>query len=47
MIQERLRFTPIGWSKVYEFNESDQRCALDAVDEWISRVAQDRTNIDP
>lgn len=47
VIQERLRFTPIGWSKSYEFNESDQRCALDAVDEWVTRVAKDRTNIDP
>lgn len=23
VVQERLRFTPIGWSKVYEFNQSD------------------------
>jgi len=23
VVQERLRYTPIGWSKVYEFNESD------------------------
>jgi len=23
VVQERLRYTPIGWSKLYEFNESD------------------------
>ena len=23
VVQERIRYTPIGWSKVYEFNESD------------------------
>lgn len=26
VIEERLRYTPIGYSKVYEFNEADQRC---------------------
>lgn len=33
VVQERLRYTPIGWSKYYEFNESDQRCTLDCIDE--------------
>ena len=35
VIQERLRYTPIGWSKFYEFNEADQRCSLDLIDEYI------------
>lgn len=47
VISERLRYTPIGWSKAYEFNEADQRCALDAVDEWIDIFGKDKTNIDP
>jgi dynein heavy chain 1 len=48
VIQERLRFTPIGWSKKYEFNESDQRGSLDAVDEWITRSTKEMSdNIDP
>ena len=29
IVQERLRYVPLGWSKAYEFNESDLRCALD------------------
>jgi dynein heavy chain 1 len=33
VVQERLRYIPIGWSKRYEFNQSDQRCVLDCVDE--------------
>jgi dynein heavy chain 1, cytosolic len=41
VVQERLRYTPIGWSKVYAFNEADQRCAFSCVDEWINSVAQD------
>lgn len=47
VVQERLRYTPIGWSKFYEFNESDQRCALECVDEWIESMGKDRQNVDP
>ena len=47
VIGERLRYVPIGWSKFYEFNESDQKCALEAIDEWINIYAKDRTNISP
>jgi dynein heavy chain 1 len=35
VIQERLRYTPLGWSKMYEFNESDLKSALDTLDSWI------------
>jgi dynein heavy chain 1, cytosolic len=37
--KERLRYVPLGWSKTYEFNESDLRCALDTIDVWIGSVA--------
>ena len=47
VIGERLRYVPIGWSKFYEFNESDQKCALEAIDEWINIHAKDRSNISP
>eukprot|EP01016_Furgasonia_blochmanni_P042655 TRINITY_DN567_c0_g1_i1.p1 TRINITY_DN567_c0_g1~~TRINITY_DN567_c0_g1_i1.p1 ORF type:complete len:874 (+),score=315.79 TRINITY_DN567_c0_g1_i1:204-2825(+) len=46
VIQERLRYTPIGWTKVYEFNEADQRCALDLIDEHIDGMGE-RQNVDP
>ena len=39
VIQERLRYAPLGWSKKYEFNESDLRCACDTLDVWIDTVA--------
>jgi dynein heavy chain 1, cytosolic len=45
--QERLRYVPLGWSKQYEFNESDLRCALDTIDVWVDNVAQNRTNLPP
>ena len=47
VIGERLRYVPIGWSKYYEFNESDQRCALEAIDEWINIYSKDKSNIEP
>jgi dynein heavy chain 1 len=47
VVQERLRYTPIGWSKVYEFNQSDQRCVLDCVDEWLDTLGQAREAVDP
>ena len=33
--------------KTYEFNEADQRCALDLIDEFIDSLGSDRSNIDP
>jgi dynein heavy chain 1, cytosolic len=35
VIIERQRYIPLGWSKKYEFNEADQRCSLDLIDELI------------
>ena len=47
VVQERLRYSPQGWSKTYEFNESDLRMACDVMDSWIDTVSQGRTNISP
>lgn len=44
VILERLRFTPLGWTKKYEFNEADQRCALETIDEAINALGE-RQNI--
>ncbi|KAJ5078911.1 intein-containing cytoplasmic dynein 1 heavy chain 1 precursor [Anaeramoeba ignava] len=47
VIQERLRYVPLGWSKIYEFNEADQRCSLDSIDYWVESVAKGRSNVNP
>jgi len=47
VLQERLRYAPIGWTKLFEFNEADQRCAFDTIDYWIENKAQGRTNLPP
>jgi dynein heavy chain 1, cytosolic len=47
VLGERLRYTPIGWTKVYEFGEADQRCTLDSIDQWIDSISQNRSNLPP
>ncbi len=42
IVQERLRYVPLGWSKYYEFNESDLRVACDTLDTWIDSTAMVR-----
>uniref|UniRef100_A0A8C3ASK7 Cytoplasmic dynein 1 heavy chain 1 n=1 Tax=Cyclopterus lumpus TaxID=8103 RepID=A0A8C3ASK7_CYCLU len=47
VIQERLRYAPLGWSKKYEFGESDLRSACDTIDTWLDDTAKGRQNIAP
>lgn len=47
IVQERLRYSPLGWAKYYEFNESDLRVACDTLDTWIDSTAMGRTNLPP
>jgi len=47
VVQERLRYAPLGWSKKYEFNDSDLRCACDTIDTWVDQVGKGRDNIPP
>lgn len=42
IVQERLRYVPLGWAKYYEFNESDLRVACDTLDTWIDSTAMVR-----
>merc|ERR1719495_984851 len=47
IIQERLRYSPLGWSKKYEFNESDLRVACDMLDTWVDNTSMGRTTLPP
>lgn len=47
VIQERLRYVPVGWSKQYDYNDSDFESAIKTVDSYITQVAGERTNISP
>ncbi len=42
-----MRYAPIGWSKTYEFNESDLKAAYEMLDNWIDSTSQGRTNLPP
>ncbi|KAI0984717.1 hypothetical protein GJ496_002628 [Pomphorhynchus laevis] len=44
---ERLRYVPIGWTKAYDFNDSDLQFSCDLIEHWIDRVAADRNNVQP
>lgn len=41
LVTERLRYTPLGWSKYYEISESDLRFACDTIDQWIRNEGKD------
>ncbi|BGP13270.1 hypothetical protein JCM10213_004960 [Rhodosporidiobolus nylandii] len=47
VVQERLRYVPLGWSKAFEFNDSDQEAALNIIDAWVALAAKGRANVDP
>ncbi|EDQ84975.1 uncharacterized protein MONBRDRAFT_12266 [Monosiga brevicollis MX1] len=47
VIQERLRYAPLGWSKKYEFGEPDLRTAADTIHTWIDRTADGQANVEP
>ena len=34
---ERLRYTPIGWSKKYEFSEADLKSSIEIIDQFLEK----------
>ncbi|WVQ81477.1 hypothetical protein IAT38_003601 [Cryptococcus sp. DSM 104549] len=47
VVQERLRYLPLGWSKGYEFNDSDFDAAFSTIDSWLTALAKGKANVDP
>ncbi|KAJ7438771.1 putative dynein heavy chain [Mycena galericulata] len=47
VVQERLRYAPLSWSKTYDFNDSDMASAFSTIDAWLTSVSKGRANIDP
>lgn len=47
VVQERLRYVPLGWSKSYDFNDSDMASAFGTIDTWLNSIARGKANVDP
>eukprot|EP01062_Namystynia_karyoxenos_P055679 TRINITY_DN4670_c0_g1_i3.p1 TRINITY_DN4670_c0_g1~~TRINITY_DN4670_c0_g1_i3.p1 ORF type:complete len:4935 (+),score=2334.99 TRINITY_DN4670_c0_g1_i3:176-14806(+) len=47
IIMERLRYAPLGWTKVYEISEGHFRRTVDTIDSWVTRISEGRTNVPP
>ncbi|KAH6598857.1 hypothetical protein BASA50_003364 [Batrachochytrium salamandrivorans] len=47
IILERLRYLPVGWTKSYDFNDSDFDMALNLIDVWLTNASKGRSNISP
>jgi dynein heavy chain 1 len=47
VVQERLRYVPIGWSKAYEFSQSDFKGACDVIDYWMDSIGRGRAHLSP
>eukprot|EP01129_Flabellula_baltica_P006002 TRINITY_DN2210_c0_g1_i2.p1 TRINITY_DN2210_c0_g1~~TRINITY_DN2210_c0_g1_i2.p1 ORF type:complete len:4545 (+),score=1094.61 TRINITY_DN2210_c0_g1_i2:1851-13637(+) len=47
IVQERLRYTPYGWTKAFEFSDTDKRGSFDTIDAWVDSVAKGKSNVDP
>uniref|UniRef100_A0A914Y4V7 Uncharacterized protein n=1 Tax=Panagrolaimus superbus TaxID=310955 RepID=A0A914Y4V7_9BILA len=44
LVQERLRYRPLGWAHSYEFSDADLRMACDTLDIAVDSVALGRNN---
>ncbi len=42
VMQERLRYAPLGWSRRYEFGESDLRSSIETIDQWMDEESKGR-----
>ncbi|KAF2861004.1 hypothetical protein K470DRAFT_257348 [Piedraia hortae CBS 480.64] len=48
IVQERLRYAPrLGWTQLWEFNDSDFEACVFIVTYWVDYVAKGRVNVAP
>lgn len=40
IVQERLRYQPLGWANNYEFSDADLRVACDTLDTAVDSIAK-------
>ena len=44
VIMERLQYTPIGWSKTYEFSMADLQCNIEIVNAYLSKALNNESD---
>lgn len=48
VVNERLRYAPLGWTKRYEFSDADTQCAVECIDQWVDKACPgNATHINP
>ncbi|ODQ81979.1 hypothetical protein BABINDRAFT_160194 [Babjeviella inositovora NRRL Y-12698] len=47
LVQERVRLAPVGFSKTYDFNDTDFETAMVFIDNWMRFVSKGRDNVAP
>lgn len=48
VITERMHYTPLGWSKEYQFSEAEFLRVIGTINSWVQRIAKgERHNIPP
>lgn len=48
VVNERLRYAPLGWTKRYEFSDADTQCAMECIDQWVDLACpSNTTHINP
>lgn len=47
VLTQRLRFAPLAFTKLYDFNDADFNAALGRLDAWINQAARSKTHLDP
>ncbi|CUG86718.1 Hypothetical protein, putative [Bodo saltans] len=47
VLTERMHYVPLGWSKRYEFSESDFRRVIGTMEAWVQRIRGERQNVPP
>ncbi|MCP9259196.1 Dynein heavy chain, cytoplasmic [Dirofilaria immitis] len=47
IVQERMRYIPLGWANSYEFSDADLRVACDTLDASVDSIAMGRANVSP
>lgn len=47
VLTQRLRFTPLAFTKIYEFNDADFSAGLNRIQAWVEDASKGKANMSP